>query len=433
MSLLAPLVLAGVFALLLAVGVPVAFSIGIATVAMLLLGIDVGPAVTTVAQRMGTGLDSFTLLAIPFFILAGELMNRGGIARRLIALAKALVGTLPGGLAMVNIVAAMLFGAISGSAVAAASAIGGMMTEPMRDEGYDRDYAAAVNIASATTGLVIPPSNILIIYSLASGGVSIAALFLAGYLPGVLVGTLLMVVAGGVAARRRYPVADRVPLAAALRHFTAAIPSLFLLVLVMGGIVAGLFTATEAAAVAVLYAWILGAVYREVGLRDLPDILLRSASTTAVVMLLIAASIAMAWAMAYANLPQAVAGALVGLSDSRVVVLLVINAILLAVGTFMDMTPAVLIFTPIFLPVVTALGVDPTHFGIIMVLNLCIGLATPPVGSVLFVGVGVAGTSIARVVRPLLPLWLAMIAALFVVTYLPGLSLWIPRLFGYGP
>lgn len=433
MSLLAPLVLAGVFALLLAVGVPVAFSIGIATVAMLLLGIDVGPAVTTVAQRMGTGLDSFTLLAIPFFILAGELMNRGGIARRLIALAKALVGTLPGGLAMVNIVAAMLFGAISGSAVAAASAIGGMMTEPMRDEGYDRDYAAAVNIASATTGLVIPPSNILIIYSLASGGVSIAALFLAGYLPGVLVGTLLMVVAGGVAARRRYPVADRVPLAAALRHFTAAIPSLFLLVLVMGGIVAGLFTATEAAAVAVLYAWILGAAYREVGLRDLPDILLRSASTTAVVMLLIAASIAMAWAMAYANLPQAVAGALVGLSDSRVVVLLVINAILLAVGTFMDMTPAVLIFTPIFLPVVTALGVDPTHFGIIMVLNLCIGLATPPVGSVLFVGVGVAGTSIARVVRPLLPLWLAMIAALFVVTYLPGLSLWIPRLFGYGP
>jgi tripartite ATP-independent transporter DctM subunit len=425
------LVLSISFAVLLAIGIPVAFAIGIATVLTMLLTIQVEPALVTMAQRMATGLDSFTLLAIPFFILAGTIMNKGGIARRLIDFARSLLGMLPGGLAHVNIMAAMLFGAISGSAAASASAIGGVMTPRMQEEGYDRDYSAAVNITSATTGLIIPPSNILIIYSLASGGVSIAALFLAGYIPGMVVGLSLMVVAAVMAKRRGYRSAERVSLRVGVRTFFDAVPSLLLLVVVMGGIIGGVFTATEAAAVAVLYALVLAFVYREIRVRDMPQILLDSASMTAVVMLLIAASIGMSWILSYENIPQNVAQALIGLSDNRIVILLLINVILLAVGIFMDMTPAVLIFTPIFLPVVTALGIDPTHFGIIMVLNLCIGLCTPPVGSVLFIGCSVAKTSIASVVRPLMPLFLAMIAALMVVTYVPALSLWLPRMFGY--
>lgn len=424
------LVLGGVFIALLAIGVPVAFCIGLATVATMLVSIDLLPALTTVAQRMATGLDSFTLLAIPFFILAGQIMNRGGIARRLIDFAKSIVGTLPGGLAIVNVVASVLFGAISGSAVAAASAIGGIMTPRMRDEGYDVEYAAAVNITSATTGLIIPPSNILIVYSLASGGISIAALFLAGYVPGLVVGLLLMIAAGIIAMRKGYPVSDRVPLGEAVSKLLDALPSMFLLVVVIGGIVAGVFTATEAAAIAVVYAAGLALLYREVTWRDVPNILLTSVNTTAVVALLIAASIGMSWAMAYINLPQAVAAGLIGISDNPFIILLVINLLLLGVGTFMDLTPAVLIFTPILLPVAIELGMDPIHFGIMMVLNLCIGLCTPPVGSVLFVGVGVAETTIQRVLRPILPFYAAMIVALILVAYIPGLSLWLPTLFG---
>jgi tripartite ATP-independent transporter DctM subunit len=425
------LVLVVVFAALLLVGVPVAFAIGVGTVITMLLGMAAEPAIVTVAQRMATGLDSFALLAIPFFILAGQLMNRGGIARRLIDFAKAVLGILPGGLAHVHILASMLFGAISGSAVAAASAIGGVVGPRMVEEGYDRNFTAAVNISSATTGLVIPPSNILIVYSLASGGVSIAALFLAGYLPGILVGLALMVVAGAYAVRQRYPVAGALKIGEVVIRLLAALPSLFLLVVVIGGIVAGIFTATEAAAVAVLYSGVLAFLYREITVRDLPQILLATVATTAIVMLLIGTSSAMSWLLSFENIPQNVSAALLALTENRLVILLIINVILLAVGTFMDMTPAVLIFTPIFLPVVTNLGMDPTHFGIVMVLNLCIGLCTPPVGSVLFVGCGVAGTSITSVIRPLLPMYLAMVAALLVVTYVPWLSLWLPMVFGY--
>ena len=424
-------VLAGSFLSLLALGVPVAYSIGISTVLAMMLSILPAPAVTTVAQRMATGLDSFTLLAIPFFILAGQLMNRGGIARRLIDLAKSILGTLPGGLAHVNILASMLFGAISGSAAAAASAIGGVMAPVMEREGYDREFGAAVNITASTTGLIIPPSNVLIIYSLASGGVSIASLFLAGYVPGLVVGGLLMAVASVIALRRGYPREARSSFGEVARRFVSAIPSLFLLVVVMGGIVGGVFTATEAAAVAVLYAFVLAFVYREISVSDLPRILLDSATTTAVVMLLIATSLAMSWIMAYANIPQNVTASLLALTDSPIAIMLMINLVLLVVGTFMDMTPAVLIFTPIFLPIAVGLGIDPIHFGIIMVLNLCIGLCTPPVGAVLFVGVGVANTTITKVLRPLVPLFLAMVVALLVVTFVPALSLWLPRLLGY--
>jgi tripartite ATP-independent transporter DctM subunit len=419
------------FVFLLIIGVPIAFSIGISALLTMLVSIAPVPAFTTLAQRMATGLDSFALLAIPFFILAGQLMNRGGIATRLIDFAKGLVGTLPGGLAYVNIVASMLFGAISGSAVAAASAIGGIMNPRMVKEGYSRPFSAAVNITSATTGMIIPPSNILIVYSLASGGVSIAALFVAGYVPGILLGLSLMGVAGVMAYRNGYPVGERTPLREVFKKFIDALPSLLLLIIVIGGIIAGIFTATEASAIAVLYTVVLSmVVYREVKVADIPDILITTVITTAIVMLLIGTSMGMSWVMSFENIPQGVSNALLSISDNKIVILIIINLILLFVGIFMDMTPAVLIFTPIFLPVVTALGVHPVHFGILMVFNLCIGLCTPPVGSVLFVGCGVANISISKVIKPLIPLFIAMLVALMLVTYIPALSLWLPEMFG---
>jgi tripartite ATP-independent transporter DctM subunit len=424
------LVLVISFICLLAIGTPVAWSIAISSLLTLLVSIPILPAATTVSQRIGTGLDSFALLAIPLFILSGELMNKGGIAHRLIAFAKTLVGSLPGGLALINIISAMLMGAIAGSAMAAASAMGSILGPEMEKEGYSREFGAAVNITAATTGLVIPPSNVLIVYSLASGGASIAALFLAGYIPGILTGLFLMIVASFWAKKKGYKVGKRSTLKAVLKTFVDALPSLFMLVVVIGGIVTGIFTATEASAIAVLYSFILGMIYREISLPKMPQILLDSAGTTAIVMLLIGASMSMSWALSYENIPQEISTGLLALSDNPIVILLIINLLLLFVGIFMDMTPAVLIFTPIFLPVVTALGLDPVHFGIIMVLNLCIGLCTPPVGSVLFVGVGIAKTSIEKVVKPLLPLFIAMIFALFLVTYFPELSLWLPRQFG---
>lgn len=418
------------FIVLLAIGVPIAWSIGLSSILTMLVSIPAIPAFTTVAQRMATGLDSFALLAIPFFVLAGQIMNRGGIARRLIDFAKALVGALPGGLAHINIMAAMLFGAISGSSVAAASAIGSFMTDRMEKEGYTREFAAAVNITSSTTGLIIPPSNILIVYSLASGGVSIAALFVAGYLPGILTGLCLMLVAAVWAKRKGLTAGKQSSLQTLTKTFIHAFPSLLLLVIVIGGIVVGLFTATEASAVAVLYCVILTFFYREIGPRELPSIFLDSVATTAIVMLLIGTSMSMSWIMAYENIPQNITEILLSVSDSKIVIFLIINLILLCVGVFMDMTPAVLIFTPIFLPVVTELGMDPVHFGIMMVLNLCIGLCTPPVGSVLFIGVGIAGTTIQKVIKPLLPLFIAMLVALVLITYIPWLSLWLPSIFG---
>lgn len=420
------------FVILLGLGVPVAFSIGISAMLTMMVNIPAIASFTTLAQRLATSLDSFALLAIPFFILAGQLMNKGGIAARLIEFAKAVVGRLPGGLAYVNILACMLFGAISGSAVAAASAIGGFMTSRMVKEGYPPQFSAAVNITSATTGMVIPPSNILIVYSLASGGVSIAALFLAGYVPGILAGLALMIVAGIYAHKKKFPRGEKVRIGEFFKKFFDAVPSLFLLFVVMGGIVAGIFTATEASAVAVVYTLILSMVfYREVKIKDLPGILLSTVGTTAIVMILIGTSMGMSWVMSFENIPQAVSESLLAFSDNKIVILIIINLILLFVGIFMDMTPAVLIFTPIFLPVVTALGVDPTHFGIMMVLNLCIGLCTPPVGSVLFVGCGVANVSISKVLRPLIPLFVALLVVLILVTYIPALSTWLPRSFGF--
>ncbi len=418
------------FLALMGIGVPVAWSLGIASFITLLVSVAFVPSATTIAQRMGTGLDSFALLAIPFFVLAGEIMNKGGIANRLIELAKAFTGRLPGGLLYVNVIAAMLFGAIAGSAAAAVSAIGGILGERMDKEGYPKSLGAAVNITSSTTGLIIPPSNILIVYSLASGGVSIAALFLAGYIPGIFIGLVLMLTAAIFIRKHKLPAGEVTTMRELGEKFWRAFPSLLLLFIVIGGIVGGVFTATEASAIAVVYTLGLSFFYKELTAKDLPKILLKSSETTAIVMLLIATSMSMSWVMSSENIPQSISESLLSLSDNIIVILIIINVLLLFVGIFMDMTPAVLIFTPIFLPIVTALGVDPVHFGIIMILNLCIGLCTPPVGSVLFLGVQVAQTSIQKVIKPMVPFFIAMILGLIVVTLWPGLTLWLPRLFG---
>ncbi len=416
---------------LMLLGVPIAYSIGISSVLTILISIEPDAALTTVAQRMGNGLNSFTLLAIPFFVLAGQLMNKGGIAKRLIELAKVFVGPLPGGLIYINIIACMLFGAISGSAVAAATAIGGVMLPVMAKENYNKGLSASVNITSATTGMLIPPSNILIVYSLASGGASIAALFIAGYVPGILLGLCIAIVAGVIATRGNYPKGEVVSIKKAVKVFLEALPSLFLLVIVIGGIVAGIFTATEASAIAVLYTLVLAFIYKEIKIKDLPEILLEAVSISSIIMLLIAASMAMSWVMSFEDIPQQISNALLSISNDKIVILIIINLILLFIGIFMDMTPAVLIFTPIFLPVVKDLGVDPIHFGIIMVMNLSIGLCTPPVGSVLFVGASIAKVDIYKIIKPLLPLFLAMIAALFIVTFWEDLVLFLPRYFGF--
>jgi len=431
MDLVPVLILVISFLIFIMMGTPVAWSIAFSSLLTLLVSIPSLAAVTTIVQRMGTGLDSFALLAIPFFILSGQLMTQGGIADRLIAFAKTIVGSLPGGLALINIISAMLMGAIAGSAMASASAMGSILGPEMEKEGYEKEYGAAVNITSATIGLVIPPSNVLIVYSLASGGVSIAALFLAGYLPGIITGFFLMLVAAIWAKRKGYPTFKRSSLTEVARSFGIAFPSLLLLFIVIGGIVAGFFTATEASAVAVLYTLVLGFLYKEIGIKDLPKILLDSSKTSAIVMLLIAASMSMSWILSYENIPQSLSEVLLSISDNSLVILIIINLLLLFVGIFMDMTPAVLIFTPIFLPIVKTLGIDPIQFGIMMVLNLCIGLCTPPVGSVLFVGIGIANTSIERVIKPLLPLFIAMIIALVFITLFPAITLWLPKKFGF--
>jgi len=429
---LSAVILVVTFVLFLLLNVPISISIGMASILALLLEMPALPAMTQMAQKVATGLDSFPLLAIPFFILSGNLMRHGGIARRLIDLAKVLVGRLPGGLAFVNIVACMMFGAISGSAVAAASAIGGFMIPTMNKEGYDKNFNTAVTVTAATTGLLIPPSNLLIIYSLASGGVSVAALFIAGYVPGILTGLLLMAVAGVTSWKRKYPAGQWVAFREAMVILLDALPSLLLVVIVIGGIIGGIFTATEAAAIAVVYAFLLSVIfYREISWRELPDIVLETVITNSVVLMLIATSMALSWVLSYENIPQTVSTAFLALTDNWIIIFFLINVILLVVGTFMDATPAVLIFTPIFLPVAVSLGMDPLHFGIVLVLNLCVGICTPPVGTCLFVGCAVAKTTIADVIGPLLPFFVAMIVSLLLITYIPDLTLFLPRLFGF--
>jgi TRAP-type C4-dicarboxylate transport system permease large subunit len=469
---LVALILIVVFILLLVMNVPIAVAIALATFcATLAIGTD--PTIV-VAANMVNGVNAFALLAIPFFILSGHLMGKGGLARRLIDFAATLVGRLPGGLGYVNTLTCMLFGSISGSAAAAVSSVGGFMIPEMNRKGYGREFNVAVTTTAATTGLLIPPSNIMIVYSVAAGSVSIAAMFMAGFIPGLITGLCIMVVGGIISIIKGYkgealemptwkPIAATSIIAlmivqiilsqkgmidfgfwklangivwfiiwstvccACFTTFRRAFFTLLLIIIVIGGILGGIFTATEAAAIAVVYSLLLSVViYREIGLKELPQILLDTGITTAVVMLLIGASSGMSWIMTMANIPQTVSAALLGLSDNPIVILLTINLLLMFVGTFMDMTPAVLIFTPIFLPVVTQLGMHPVHFGIILIANLCIGLCTPPVGTCLFIGCGVGKTTIAKVTGTMLPFFGAMIVALMVITYVPATSLWLP-------
>lgn len=428
------LTLFGVFFILVFIGVPISFAIGIATVGSMLLMFPWDIAVITVSQRLANGLDNFALLAIPFFIFAGTLMNSGGIAIRLINLAQVMVGRVPGSLGHVNVLANMMFGSISGSAVAAvaaAAAVGGTLNPIQRQKGYDPTFSTAVNVSSCITGLLIPPSNVLIVFSLTAGGVSVASLFMAGYLPGILMGLSIMLVCGCIAKRRGYPVSERPTCAQAAKAFFDALPSLLLVIIVMGGILGGIFTATEASAIAVVYTFILSVlIYREVKWRDLPQLILESVVTTSIVLLLIGFSVGMSWAMTNADIPYMISDALMGVSENPVVILLLINIVLLIVGIFMDMTPAVLIFTPIFLPIAEDLGMNPVHFGIMMVANLCIGLLTPPVGSALFVGCSISGVKIQQLIKPLLPFYAALLIALMMIVYIPPISLFIPQLLG---
>lgn len=417
-------------AFLLIIGAPISISIGVSSALAMFSIVSFDNGLLASAQRMFAGMNSFPLLAIPFFILAGVIMNNGGIAIRLVNCAKVLSGRLPGSLSHTNIVANMLFGSISGSAVAAAAAVGSTMSPLQEKEGYDKEFSAAVNIASAPTGMLIPPSNTLIVFSLVSGGTSIAALFMAGYIPGILWGVACMVVAYFIAKKKGYKSSERVTFKQGLLVFLDAIPSLLLIVIVIGGIIRGVFTATEGSAIAVVYSLLLSFIYRTIKVKDLPRIFLDSTRTTAIVIFLIGVSSIMSWVMAFTNIPGMIADGLLAITDNLIVILLIMNIVLLIVGTFMDPTPAVLIFTPIFLPIAMSFGMNPVHFGIMMVFNLSIGTITPPVGPVLFVGARVANLKIENVIRPLIPFFVATVVVLLLVTYIPQLSLFIPELLG---
>lgn len=419
------------FAVLILVNVPVAFCMGIAAV-LAIMAMGNLPAFVAVAHGIATGIDSFALLAIPFFVLSGLLMAQGGIAKRLIDLANVIVGPFKGGLAFVNVLACMIFGAIAGSSTAALSGVGGFMVPLMNRLGYNREFSTSVTITASTTGLLIPPSNVMIVYSLATGGVvSIAALFVAGYLPGILMGLGLMAVSAWTSVRNNYGRGQTFTIKQAAASFLRALPSLLLIFIIIGGILAGWFTPTEASAIAVLYAFILAVVvYREVKLKDLPQMLLQCGITTAVVFLLIGTSMAMSWVLASERVPQGIGTALLQASSNKIVLLLLINTILLFVGCFMDMTPAVLIFTPIFLPIVELLGIHPLHFGIIMIMNLCIGLCTPPVGTCLFLGCSIGGTTVTKVLRHIVPFFIVMTVVLIITMYFPAISLWLPEMLG---
>lgn len=420
--------LIAVFVVLLAMGAPIGICIVIASFSTMMLVLPFDISMFATAQKMFSSLDSFALLAVPFFVLSGVIMNSGGIAARLVNFAKLFTGKLPGSLSYTNIVGNMMFGAISGSAIAASTSIGGVMVPMSAREGYDRGFAAAVNIASAPTGMLIPPTTAFILYALASGGTSIAALFAGGLVAGVLWGVGCMLVTLVVAKRRNYRVFFTVQKGMALKVAVEAIPSLLLIVIIVGGIVQGIFTAIEASAIAVVYTLLLTMVfYRTLKIKDLPSILLQTVVMTGVIMFLLATSSAMSFSMSITNIPAALSDMILGISANKLVILLVITVFLLIIGAFMDIGPAILIFTPILLPIMAKLGVDPVHFGIIMIYNLAIGTITPPVGSGLYVGASVGKVKVEEVIKPLLPFYGAIIGVLLLITYIPEITLFLPR------
>ncbi|GGB22568.1 TRAP transporter large permease [Allosediminivita pacifica] len=427
----ASLILISVFAFMAILGVPLAVSLVAASLAAVTLVVPLDMALFTAAQKMMGSLDSFSLLAVPFFILSGVMMNSGGIAIRLVNFAKLIAGRVPGSLAQTNIAGNMLFGSISGSAIAASTSIGGVLVPMQVRDGYDRGFAAAVNIASAPTGMLIPPTTAFIIYSLVSGGTSIAALFMAGGVAGLIWGLGMTGMSIVIAKRRGYPIEPRPTMREAWETTLSAIPSLLLIVIVIGGIMGGIFTAVEASGIAVLYTLLLTfAIHRTVPLTRLPEFLVETAQITGTIMLLLAASAALSFAMAFTGIPAAITDLIFAISSEPVVVLLIINVILIFVGCFMDIGPAILIFTPIMLPITNQIGVDPVHFGVVLVFNLAIGTITPPVGTGLFVGASVAQVRVERAIKALLPFYVLLIGFLMLVTYVPALTLFLPRMLG---
>ena len=427
---LAGIVMIALIFITLAVGFPIGLSIGLGSADGMVIIMPQMSSMMVSAQKMFQSVNSFSLLAIPFFVLAGNLMNFGGIARRLVGCAQLVAHRLPGSLAQTNIVANMLFGAMSGSGVAAAVAMGGILGPLEKEEGYSDEYIAVCNIASGPTGMMIPPSNIMIVYSTVAGSVSIAALFMAGYIPGILWGLGCMVVAGVMAKRRGYISKGHYTFKFVMKTLWEGIPSLLMIVIVIGGILGGIFTATEGSAIAVAYALILSFVYRNITVRDLPRIIFESVKTTAVIEYLVCVSGIMGYIMTYTKIPALVANAILGITDSAVIILLIMNIILLIVGCFMDPTPAVLIFTPIFLPIVQTWGMHPVHFGLMMVMNLCVGTLTPPVGAILFAGCRTHSVKIEQIIKMLLPFFAVIFVSLLLITYVPALSMFIPEALG---
>ncbi|MGL5611589.1 TRAP transporter large permease, partial [Cetobacterium sp.] len=416
--------------ILLVIGVPISVSIGFASTLSMLTILPFEGSMVTSAQRLFIGTNSFSLVAIPFFILAGNIMNNGGIAIRLINCAKLIGGRLPGSLAQSNVVANMLFGAISGSGVAAAAAVGGTIGPIEKKEGYSPKFSAAVNIASAPTGMLIPPSNTLIVYSTVAGSVSISALFIAGYIPGILWGIGVMILSAIMAKKNGYISKEKTTLNEKIKVVLDAIPSLLLVIIVIGGILKGIFTATEGSAIAVVYSLGLSLIYKEMSIKSLPKILFSSAQMTSIVIFMIGVSSIMSWVMAFTNIPQIIAKSILGITDNYAIILIIMNVLMLIIGTFMDPTPAVLIFTPIFLPIAQSFGMSTIHFGIMIVFNLCIGTITPPVGPILFTGCKVGNVTIEEVFKTLLPYYLVTMIILVLVIFIPQLSMWLPDLFG---
>lgn len=423
-------ILFAIFGILLFLGCPISVSIVVSSIVAALSSLSWEQITFITMQKMNSGIESFSLLAVPLFILAGNIMNNGGIARRLVNFAKLFCGRIPGSLAQANVLGNMLFGALSGSSVAAASAMGGCIYPIQKDEGYDPAFASAVNIASAPTGLLIPPTSAFIVYSTVAGGVSISALFMAGYIPGILMGLGIMAVAFVYAKKNNYPTSGGVKMSEAIKITLDAIPSLLLIVIVIGGIVGGVFTATEGAGICVLYCLILSIIYKTITFKSFMDILLNSACTSGTILFLISASSAMSFVMAYSGIPAAISESIMSISQNKFVIFLLMNLILLVVGMFMDITPAILIFTPIFLPIAQSFGMTDIQFGVMLVFNMCIGNITPPVGSVLFVGCGISKISIEQVSKRLVPYFIMLFVLLLVVTYVPALSIGLPTIMG---
>ena len=430
----ATLMLFGSFFVILFAGVPISAGIGIASIITAIMsGMDGNIFALTAAQRCFSGCDSFSLLALPFFSLGGNIMNKGGIAKRLVRLARLLVGWVPGYLAATNVLANMFFGAVSGSSVAATSAMGSIMSPLELDEGYDPNYSAAVNICSAPTGILIPPSGPLILYSITAGGVSVAALFMGGYLTGALLGIAVAGLAIFLAMKKGYKASAVKEENPAWKIVLEAVPSLLAVIIVMGGILTGIFTATEAGVVMCLYCTLLAIIYREMSIKTFYDLLADTMKSSATILFLIAASSIMSYVMSYSGIPAAISEGLMSVSNNRYMIILIMNVFLLVMGMFLDLTPAVLIFTPIFLPIATSVGMSPVHFGLMLIMNLGIGSVTPPVGSCLFVGCGVGRVKIEGVTKYIVPIFTAMVISLFLVSFIPAIPLLVPYLCGLVP